>query len=161
MHDVIRPPSKQQIGSVAMRTVHQLSALSIMSCHAMAAGERRNAEDQAYSNFLDMQSSWDTLKSSSFLPHMRGMCRTQKTKDLAHKDWAEICWYFPDSREQYRLLGHLTLIGKDSKDKELSEVRLTKSHIKVPSACQTTAQEFSFCKALRKESQVVGITHQP
>ena len=49
--------------------------------------------------------------------------RTQKTKDLSHKDWAEACWYFPDSREQYRLQGHLTLIGKDSSDKELSEVQ--------------------------------------
>ncbi len=50
------------------------------------------------------------------------LCRTQKTKDLAHMNWAEVCWYFPDSREQYRLLGHLTLVGKESQDKELSEV---------------------------------------
>lgn len=38
--------------------------------------------------------------------------------------WAEICWYFPDSREQYRLLGQLTLIGEGSTDKELSQVSL-------------------------------------
>ncbi|KAK9845147.1 hypothetical protein WJX84_011073, partial [Apatococcus fuscideae] len=50
--------------------------------------------------------------------------RTQKNKDVDHMHWAEICWYFPDSREQYRLLGQLTLIGEGSTDKELSQERL-------------------------------------
>ena len=42
------------------------------------------------------------------------LVRSKKVEDLAHSPWAEVAWYFPDSREQYRLLGKVTVITKDT-----------------------------------------------
>ena len=36
--------------------------------------------------------------------------------------WAEACWYFPDTREQFRLGGELTIVGPDHPDAHLREV---------------------------------------
>lgn len=44
--------------------------------------------------------------------------RSKKVEDLALSPWAEIAWYFPDSREQYRLLGKVTVITKDTPPEE-------------------------------------------
>jgi pyridoxamine 5'-phosphate oxidase len=42
--------------------------------------------------------------------------RSQKAIDLSSglSDWAEICWYFPKTREQFRLSGQLMLVTVDS-----------------------------------------------
>jgi len=37
--------------------------------------------------------------------------RSHKVKDLEANPWAEIAWYFTDTREQFRFLGKLTVIG--------------------------------------------------
>ena len=37
-------------------------------------------------------------------------------EELAHCPWAEIAWYFPDTREQFRLLGRLTVVGAAATD---------------------------------------------
>src|SRR5262245_34049242 len=39
--------------------------------------------------------------------------RSAKAGDLAERPWAELCWYFPGTREQFRLLGRVTLVGPD------------------------------------------------
>ena len=51
-----------------------------------------------------------------------GCCRTPKAEHLQHQAWAEICWYFPDSREQFRIAGRLTVVGDDYPDAELRKV---------------------------------------
>ena len=38
--------------------------------------------------------------------------RSQKIEQIHHNNWAEACWYFPNTREQFRLLGQLTLISE-------------------------------------------------
>ena len=43
-------------------------------------------------------------------------------EDIKNKAWTEICWYFPESREQYRLGGELSLIGPDHPDDARLEV---------------------------------------
>ena len=36
--------------------------------------------------------------------------RSQKAEQIARSPWGEACWYFPKTREQFRLAGRLTLI---------------------------------------------------
>jgi hypothetical protein len=57
------------------------------------------------------------------------LCRSEKVEQLAGQAWAEICWYFPESREQYRITGALTVIGEECQDDKLKEVRETASII--------------------------------
>ena len=42
--------------------------------------------------------------------------------DVKENPWSEICWYMPESREQYRLSGKLYIIKSDEKDAELKKV---------------------------------------
>jgi pyridoxamine 5'-phosphate oxidase len=44
--------------------------------------------------------------------------RSQKISDIKHQPFAEACWYFTETREQFRLLGKLTLIGANNGDVE-------------------------------------------
>ncbi|MFM7425627.1 MAG: pyridoxamine 5'-phosphate oxidase family protein, partial [Elainella sp.] len=36
--------------------------------------------------------------------------RSQKIDQLAHQPWAEVCWYFPKTREQFRLSGTMAVV---------------------------------------------------
>ncbi len=49
--------------------------------------------------------------------------RSQKVEQIAHNPWAEACWYFPKTREQFRLLGQLILVQADCSDSTLSNAR--------------------------------------
>lgn len=44
-------------------------------------------------------------------------------EEVKDNPWSEICWYMPESREQYRLNGKLYIIKSDEKDEELKKVR--------------------------------------
>lgn len=37
--------------------------------------------------------------------------RSEKADEIQQQPWAEVCWYFPNSREQFRLAGSLTLVN--------------------------------------------------
>jgi pyridoxamine 5'-phosphate oxidase len=39
--------------------------------------------------------------------------RSDKAEQIQQQPWAEVCWYFPNTREQFRITGYLTLIGDD------------------------------------------------
>ncbi len=39
--------------------------------------------------------------------------RSEKSEQIDQNPWAEACWYFPKTREQFRLLGTLTLIREN------------------------------------------------
>ena len=43
-------------------------------------------------------------------------------EEVKDNPWSEICWYMPESREQYRLNGKLYIIKSDEKDEELKKV---------------------------------------
>lgn len=51
--------------------------------------------------------------------------RSQKPEQIEHQPWAEACWYFPSSREQFRLAGCLTLVTSDYADADLQQARQT------------------------------------
>ena len=42
--------------------------------------------------------------------------RSEKTNHINHHPYSEICWYFPKTREQFRLSGNLTTIGENDEN---------------------------------------------
>jgi PPOX class probable FMN-dependent enzyme len=51
--------------------------------------------------------------------------RSRKIPQLTVQPWAEVCWYFPKSREQFRLLGMLKTIQANHLDPALVQARQT------------------------------------
>ncbi|NEQ21657.1 MAG: pyridoxamine 5'-phosphate oxidase [Microcoleus sp. SIO2G3] len=51
--------------------------------------------------------------------------RSQKAEQIDDQPWGEACWYFPESREQFRLAGQLTLVRVDYPDQALQAARKT------------------------------------
>ncbi len=49
--------------------------------------------------------------------------RSQKTDQILHQPWGEVCWYFTETREQFRLAGELTLIDANYPHPELQQAR--------------------------------------
>ncbi len=50
---------------------------------------------------------------------------SEKVSQIAHCSWGEACWYFPKTREQFRLSGELTLIYQETPDPQQSQLRQT------------------------------------
>jgi pyridoxamine 5'-phosphate oxidase len=40
--------------------------------------------------------------------------RSEKAEQIQQQSWGEVCWYFPKTREQFRITGELTLVSADS-----------------------------------------------
>lgn len=51
--------------------------------------------------------------------------RSEKADQIDHNAWAEACWYFPKTREQFRLSGALTLVRNNHLDSALLSARQT------------------------------------
>jgi PPOX class probable FMN-dependent enzyme len=51
--------------------------------------------------------------------------RSQKAEQIKNQSWGEACWYFPKTREQFRLAGQLTLVESDHPDQALKNARQT------------------------------------
>ena len=51
--------------------------------------------------------------------------RSQKAEEINLYPWGEICWYFPQTREQFRIAGQLILVGPDYPEAQLCSSRLT------------------------------------
>jgi pyridoxamine 5'-phosphate oxidase len=49
--------------------------------------------------------------------------RSDKFKELGSNSWAEVCWFFPRTREQFRLAGCVTAVGEASGEPALQEAR--------------------------------------
>jgi len=49
--------------------------------------------------------------------------RSDKRSQILTQPWGEICWYFPKTREQFRLLGFLTLVDAEFADSTLLQAR--------------------------------------
>ncbi|MEH2147435.1 Npun_F5749 family FMN-dependent PPOX-type flavoprotein [Nostoc sp.] len=44
--------------------------------------------------------------------------RSAKADQIQQQPWAEVCWYFPNTREQFRITGCLTLVSGDDSDRD-------------------------------------------
>ncbi len=51
--------------------------------------------------------------------------RSQKAVEINLYPWGEICWYFPKTREQFRIAGKLVLVVAEYPDAELCTARGT------------------------------------
>lgn len=49
--------------------------------------------------------------------------RSEKADQITAQPWAEVCWYFPNTREQFRISGKLILVGVDACDRTLQQAR--------------------------------------
>jgi hypothetical protein len=43
--------------------------------------------------------------------------------ELASNHHVEVCWYFPSSREQYRLSGSMAIVAADDSNQQLLQAR--------------------------------------
>jgi pyridoxamine 5'-phosphate oxidase len=79
---------------------------------------------------LDSRPANRTVVFRGFLPHTNQLqmitdSRSQKVNQISNHSWGEICWYFPETREQFRLLGQLKLISDSHPDLILTTARTT------------------------------------
>lgn len=51
--------------------------------------------------------------------------RSQKVEEIETNPWGEACWYFPKTREQFRLRGKLTLVKAHHPHPKLAKARQT------------------------------------
>ncbi|MBE9079110.1 pyridoxamine 5'-phosphate oxidase family protein [Romeria aff. gracilis LEGE 07310] len=49
--------------------------------------------------------------------------RSEKIHQLEACPWGEVCWYFTKTREQFRVLGRLTLVDRDTAEPPLAAAR--------------------------------------
>jgi PPOX class probable FMN-dependent enzyme len=49
--------------------------------------------------------------------------RSEKIDHILHNPWGELCWYFPKTREQFRISGSLQLVMVDEKESTWLEER--------------------------------------
>ncbi len=49
--------------------------------------------------------------------------RSEKVAQIAQNAWGEICWYFPKTREQFRILGQLSIVDCASPDPLAQKLR--------------------------------------
>lgn len=56
--------------------------------------------------------------------------RSEKIPHIQHHPWAELCWYFSKTREQFRIFGKIQIIDSEGKDPTFrSERQITWQHI--------------------------------
>jgi len=51
--------------------------------------------------------------------------RSEKAEQIQHQPWGEACWYFPQTREQFRIFGQLTLVQSQDSETALQQARQT------------------------------------
>jgi pyridoxamine 5'-phosphate oxidase len=49
--------------------------------------------------------------------------RSEKISQIERQPWIEACWYFTKTREQFRLLGKLSVVGINDADENLQKAR--------------------------------------
>ena len=50
--------------------------------------------------------------------------RSAKVDQIQQQSWAEVCWYIPNTREQFRIAGCLTLVDGNNSHPELQPARI-------------------------------------
>ncbi|MBE9159279.1 pyridoxamine 5'-phosphate oxidase family protein [Nodosilinea sp. LEGE 06152] len=71
-----------------------------------------------------------TVVFRDFLPNTNTLTvvtdqRSAKVADIAAHPWAEACWYFTHTREQFRLAGPIAVVGVADSDADLKRARQT------------------------------------
>jgi pyridoxamine 5'-phosphate oxidase len=70
----------------------------------------------------------DCLSGRSNLLKFISDRRTAKIQHLHTQPWAEACWYFPNTREQFRIAGKIDLVDSDRPDPAYQKLRRSTWH---------------------------------
>jgi PPOX class probable FMN-dependent enzyme len=70
-----------------------------------------------------------TVAFRGFYPPHRDLlfatdCRSEKLRSLRRNPEAALCWYFPRTREQFRLTGTVTVVDRETRDTSLARTRV-------------------------------------
>lgn len=49
--------------------------------------------------------------------------RSEKITEINNQSWGEICWYFTNTREQFRIAGNIIIVDANYQDSELQKAR--------------------------------------
>jgi pyridoxamine 5'-phosphate oxidase len=72
-----------------------------------------------FRGFVEGQSADLAQNSLKFISDQR----SEKMRQLQHHPWAELCWYFPKTREQFRILGQIQSVDGQTGDAALQADR--------------------------------------
>ncbi len=81
--------------------------------------------------------------------------RSAKFEELAGNSWAEVCWYFPRTREQFRLGGRVTVVSEETPLESLREARLDVWR----GLSDSTRQSFTWPSPGRPRDAIAGFLH--
>jgi pyridoxamine 5'-phosphate oxidase len=79
----------------------------------MAANQRPGNRTVVFRGFLDPASQLQFVTD----------VRSSKVQQITHNPWAEVCWYFSKTREQFRIAGQLQLISELSVEYQAARVQ--------------------------------------
>ncbi|MGK7923260.1 MAG: Npun_F5749 family FMN-dependent PPOX-type flavoprotein [Trichodesmium sp.] len=123
--------------------INQVESEELAPWRSLLAKSLHRNRSLVYSRYLQLATVTDEGKPANRTIVFRGFVentnqlkfitdsRSQKVEEIEKTPWGEICWYFPKTREQFRLTGKLTIIQANH------------PHPKIAQARQTTWQEIS------------------
>lgn len=76
--------------------------------------------------------------------------RSQKAGQINNHPWGEACWYFPKTREQFRLFGKLILVAENDGDADLQKAR----QIAWQELSDTARLQFAWPEPLKSKASV-------
>jgi pyridoxamine 5'-phosphate oxidase len=98
------------------RALHRNRALPYARYFQLAtvrSGDRPANRTVVFRGFLDSTNQLKIITDA----------RSEKIPQIDQTPWGEACWYFPKTREQFRLYGHLTLITAADPDPQSQPIR--------------------------------------
>lgn len=85
----------------------------------------------------------DTLSEKNLLKFVSDR-RSQKMLQLESQAWAEACWYFPKTREQFRLSGRMLVVGQaQTRPQQQPATQQPETQHRLAAERQTTWQNLS------------------
>ena len=120
----VRPDGRPSVRTVVFRGFHQDTdqiTFATDTRHARGAPASPSTRHNFQSNTHTSDMLYGRQQQGSGVPPCAWR-RTYKVEHVQKEPWAEICWYFTESREQFRLGGNLQIIGEDHPDEKLQKV---------------------------------------
>jgi pyridoxamine 5'-phosphate oxidase len=124
----MRPLSWRSLGSQNDGMPHTLWRPSLILAHYRNRGAPSSRLVQLATVRPDGRPANRTLAFHGFLNDTHRLVfgidsRSAKVAELARTPWAEICWYFPVTHEQFRISGPTTVSGGDEPEASRLEAR--------------------------------------
>ncbi|NJR23090.1 MAG: pyridoxamine 5'-phosphate oxidase [Richelia sp. CSU_2_1] len=111
------------------------SQLSLAPWRSLLAGSLHRNRSLVYARYLQLATVRASGRPANRTVVFRGFVentnqlkfitdlRSQKVQEIDLYPWGEICWYFPKTREQFRIAGRLNLVNAGDSDPALQQAR--------------------------------------